>query len=500
MYQVMIVDDEEPVLDSFSFILEKNITDFTLCGKARSGTEAVSLIKEQIPDLVFMDIQMPGIDGIETIRQVRHQFPNTVFILATAYERFDIAQKAIPLGVFSYMVKPISRKALLDELMKAKAHLDRLRDRDRRRLEEARLLQKTKEEEKNRFLCNLIWKNPDAEEWAEFARLFSINSDRGTLYLIEASGDVSESLKKNLYDSITEKIQFKYHCLGTMVAGRMMLFFPEEQSLNKLNSHLQNILRELSPYSFVLGHGKVSHCSNLKNAFFEAFQPFAKATEEEKSYSAEKTRQQNLFHSILGGDKLITGSLYEEYWLEKFNSYSFQVAKAKMVAFFTLLLYKLDDDVLSAANFRMDPAEEIMALETVEQWKYWSSRTLERLQALIQLNLKQSYPRPLTAALAYIRQNYQKPLQLSLVAQECRITGSYLSRLFREHLDTNFIDYINRYRLNKAIILLEEKKYSIKEISYIVGYQDPNYFSRVFRRVMGVSPSDLEKEGVKNDD
>ncbi len=118
MYQVMIVDDEEPVLDSFAYILEKDVTDFALCGKARSGIEAVNMIQKLSPDLVFMDIQMPGIDGLEAIRQVRQLVPNTIFILATAYERFDIAQKAIPLGVFSYMVKPVSRKMLLDELIK----------------------------------------------------------------------------------------------------------------------------------------------------------------------------------------------------------------------------------------------------------------------------------------------------------------------------------------------------------------------------------------------
>ncbi|MCF6335779.1 MAG: response regulator, partial [Spirochaetales bacterium] len=152
MYQVMIVDDEEPVLDSFAYILQKDVTDFTLCGKARSGTEAVGMIQELLPDLVFMDIQIPGIDGIEAIRQIRPRSPNTVFILATAYERFDIAQKAIPLGVFSYMVKPISRKALLEELSKVKNHLDQIRNVDYRRMEDVQLLKKKKEEEKNRFL------------------------------------------------------------------------------------------------------------------------------------------------------------------------------------------------------------------------------------------------------------------------------------------------------------------------------------------------------------
>ena len=499
MYQVMIVDDEEPVLDSFAYILRKDVTDFVLCGKARSGTEAVSMIQQLKPDLVFMDIQMPGIDGLEAIQQIRQQVPNTVFILATAYERFDIAQKAIPLGVFSYMVKPISRKTLLDELAKVKTHLDQLRDRDKHDLDDIYLLQKTKEDEKNRFLRSLIWRNYDENEWKKFLKLFRISCNSGSLYLIESVEDISEDLKISIYKSVIEKIQYKYKCLGTFVAGRMLIFFPEERSLNNLDFHLKSILTKLSPSSFVFGHGGVYPLSSIHRSFSEAFQPFATAEKKEKSYSAERERMQLICSSMLNLDDSGTQNLFEDYWIEIFNSFSFSVFQGKMVALFTRLLSRMDSHVLTALDISIDPAEEIMVLKSVDAWQQWSSNILKLFQDVNKVSDQQSYPRPLITALAYIRENYQKPLQLSLVADECGITGSYLSRLFKEHLDTTFIDYINRFRLNKAIILLEEKKYSIKEISYIVGYQDPNYFSRIFRRHMGISPSDLEKEGIKDD-
>ena len=138
-----------------------------------------------------------------------------------------------------------------------------------------------------------------------------------------------------------------------------------------------------------------------------------------------------------------------------------------------------------------------MVLNSIDEWQSWASQIFNSLRKHIQLSENQSYPRPLTTAIVYIRENYQKPIQLSMVAEACNVTSSYLSRLFTEYLGTKFIDYINRFRLNKAIILLEDKNFSIKEVAYLVGYQDPNYFSRIFRRHMGISPSDLEKEGVK---
>jgi len=498
MYQVMIVDDEEPVLESFDFILQREETDFTLCGKARSGTEALQMIPELSPDLVFMDIRMPGIDGLEVIRQIKPQFPNIVFVLATAYERFDIAQKAVPLGIFSYLVKPISKKMLLTELSKAKKHLDQLRDRELRSIENIQLLQKTKIEEKNRFLRSLMWRNLDEKEWEDFLHLFNIECERGALYLIDIVGDLSEELRTNLNETIMNKIQYKYNCLGTVVTGRILLFFPEDHSLNNLSFQLNKILKDLNLYNFTVGEGGVYPLSSLHSSFSEAFHPFAEASESTESTLTEREQIRQICSSILDPDNSINDHLFENYWNKVFTTYDFQVALGKMVALFTIILSKLDYQILSVSNFNMDPAEEIMVLRTVDEWQEWSTLIVEQLRGIIKVNRNLNYPAPLTAALAYIRGNYHKPLQLSLVAEECNITGSYLSRLFTEHLGTTFIDYINHFRLNKAIILLEGKKHSIKEISYLVGYQDPNYFSRIFRRYMGFSPSDLDKGGMKN--
>lgn len=497
MYQVMIIDDEEPVLESFAFILQREETAFTLCGKARSGAEALQMIPELSPDLVFMDIQMPGIDGLEVIRQIRPQFPNIVFVLATAYERFDIAQKAVPLGIFSYLVKPISKKKLLTELGRAKKHLDQLRDRELRSIEDIQLLQKTKSKEKNLFLRSLMWRNPEEKDWEDFLHLFNIKCERGAIYIIDIVGDLSEKLRTKLYETVMEKIQYKYNCLGTIATGKNLLFFPEEHSLNNLSFQLNKILKNLKPYSFTVGEGGVYPLSSLHSSFSEAFHPFVVASESTESTLTEREQVRQICNSILDSDNYRNDHLFENYWNKVFTTYNFQVALGKMVALFTIILSKLDYRILSISNFNINPAEEIMVLRSVEEWHVWSSQILKRLKDIIKVSQNQSYPGSLTAALAYIHRNYQKPLQLSLVAEDCNITGSYLSRLFSEHLGTTFIDYINRYRMNKAIILLKEKKYSIKEISYLVGYQDPNYFSRIFRRHMGFSPSDLDKERTK---
>ena len=489
----MIVDDEEPVLDSFSFILEKDSSDFTLCGKARSGFEAIRLMDELAPDVVFMDIQMPGISGIDTIHQVRERFPDTVFVLATAYERFDIARKAIPLGVFSYMIKPISRRKFLEELEKVKIHLNRARKRDEGRLEELRFLQKTKKEEKIRFLSSLLWKNPLPEEWEGFSRLFLIDSDHAALYLLGSSGRLAENLRRQLYQGITEKIQYKYITFAVALGDKQLFLFPGKGELENLNRDLSCIIEGLSPYSFVLGAGGVYHYSQLMTSVSEAFKPFADAAERDHFCRGGQARIHALCDSLLKAERAAGEEQFRGYWIEQFNQHDFDVAKGKMVALFTLLMRNMDTYTLGEGGARMDPAEEIMPLGSLEDWQRWASTALMRLYNLLDFQKAHAYPEPLKKALLHIGSNYQKPIQLSSVAEDCGVTGSYLSRLFSEHLGIKFIDYLNRHRLNAAMILLRDKNISIKETSYRVGYRDPNYFSRIFRRYLGVSPSDLEK-------
>lgn len=493
MYRVMIVDDEEPVLDSFAFIFTKYVSDFTLCGKARSGTEAVRLMSELNPDLVFMDIQMPGIDGIEAIRQIQPRFPHMVFILATAYERFDIAQKAIHLGVFSYLVKPVSRQKILEELELVKRHLDEKKKISESQEEEEEFLEKRKEEFARDFLSSLIWKNPDREKWEEFCRLFDVNSDRSAIYLAGGMAGASMDLRRDVYGEITRKIRYKYKCQTAELGDKLLLLFPEEREMKDLEERFREILSRYESYNIILGTGDFRPFDQLTDSFALAFEPFSDDNGEGNGRNREQKRILEVYRGILTAERSRGENLFKEYWIDVFKNHSFQIAKGKMVGLFTLLLQDMDNHILLRSNFNIDPAEEIMPLEDMDAWRSWATVASKEFFDLLEKKRSHSYPGPLKKALSYIAENYSSQIQLTTVADECKVSPSYLSRLFSEHLDTKFIDYLNRYRISQAVIFLRDRNLSIKEASYMSGYQDPNYFSRIFRKIIGVSPSELEK-------
>ena len=491
MYRVMIVDDEEPVLESFSFMIEKHIDGFVLCAKARSGTEAIELVAETKPDVVFMDIHMPGIDGIDTIIEIRKQHPEIVFILATAYERFDIAQRAIPLNVFSYLVKPITRNMLMSEFEKIQDFLDEIRQRNSSHIEDVQNLYKTKEAVKERFLASIIWENPTQKEWEEFKAAASVSCDGGAVYLFDIEGQEGEEHKMHVYEQIDDKIKRRYASFCYFFSGRMLQFFPSSQDLQKLENFCRSLVSEFQKTPLKLGIGGLVTFDGIHGSYRGALEQIRMNPDEASSFLSEKVRMEKICNDIFGADFKEGERSLEKYWTNVFHRDSFLIAKSKMVALFTLIFSRVDREILEAAECEMNPPIDIIQLASIKEWNAWVKEALALIESVLAKYKDNAYPPHLIKAISIIHQNYGQPIKLSGLAEECNITASYLSRLFSEYMNMSFVDYLNKYRVEQALVLLKDKRLSVKETSRLVGYQDPNYFSRIFRRYMNMSPTDI---------
>ena len=119
MYKLLIADDEQIVLDSIKFIIEKNFLYMVEVGTARSGREAIEKAEIFKPDIIFMDIMMPGINGFEAIKEIRSRLNDVLIIILTAYERFDYAREVIKLGITEYLLKPVSREKIVETVRKS---------------------------------------------------------------------------------------------------------------------------------------------------------------------------------------------------------------------------------------------------------------------------------------------------------------------------------------------------------------------------------------------
>ena len=119
MYRVLLADDEGIMLESLKKIIEGSFGQECEIAMAKTGRAVVELAETFRPDIAFMDIQMPGLNGIQALKEIQKNNKNTIFIIITAYDQFDYAKEAINLGVMEFLTKPVNKKVVLDVLVQA---------------------------------------------------------------------------------------------------------------------------------------------------------------------------------------------------------------------------------------------------------------------------------------------------------------------------------------------------------------------------------------------
>lgn len=133
-YTVIVAEDEELLLNNLVHKIEKADPDFQVIGTAQTGAQALSLVEQMSPDVIFTDIKMPVMDGITLLTRIRDQFPFTKFVITSGFSDFEYAKKAITLKVSDYLLKPVDPDELRNVLLKIKQELQIKRDDYRNRI------------------------------------------------------------------------------------------------------------------------------------------------------------------------------------------------------------------------------------------------------------------------------------------------------------------------------------------------------------------------------
>lgn len=126
MYRVMLIDDEPSARKLMSVSIDWDSLNMQVVGEAGSGIEAINVIDDIKPDIAFVDISMPFMNGIEFTEIATKRYPNLIIIIMTALDQFEYARKCVSLPVFDYMLKPIVRAEVTQTLVRAKEVLDHM--------------------------------------------------------------------------------------------------------------------------------------------------------------------------------------------------------------------------------------------------------------------------------------------------------------------------------------------------------------------------------------
>ena len=190
-YKIMLADDEGIVIDSLKFIIEKEFGDQCAIEFAKTGRSVIELAENFRPDIAIMDIQMPGINGIEAMREIRETNANVVFIVMSAYDKFDYAKEAIKLGVLEYITKPMEKTRIIAALRKAMEQIDRERNKRSNDLLIREKLETVMPIIESGLLYNLLFQEHFTEDIENYKQLLGI--DQNYAYILAVvCGDTQE--------------------------------------------------------------------------------------------------------------------------------------------------------------------------------------------------------------------------------------------------------------------------------------------------------------------
>ncbi|WP_158634022.1 response regulator transcription factor [Radiobacillus deserti] len=475
--KVIIAEDELLERKAMRKFLETNFQQVEVIGEASNGRKAIELAESLRPDVMLMDIKMPGINGLEAI-EIIHQFqPSIKFVLVSAYDSFEYAKQAMKFGVKEYILKP-SKK---EETIKAMLRIHKEIEEERKGLEEK---EQTGIIAKKHFLSKLM-KYEQGEEVEQLQKALFPNMMYGCFFAIkDASQQLGESIEKELQDILEDTYISDWQADQVIV----LLMRSEKFERAKLLKHARLLQMRLGKRVYI-GVGHPTRLSEVANSYHQSLSSLEHLMSvQHRNYGfpvEEEYRDRNslepLLNEIQAGDEL--GAIYQ------LNQLIEETNRQQRTLVLHELYYKIKQ-LLEAKQIK-PWNKSIHELQSNQDWVQYVR--------LICLHIQQHYQskHKIERAKTYIQEHYAHSVSLEEVADLCELSPNYFSNLFKETTGETFIDYVTNVRLNKASQLLEESDLSLKEISFMVGYKDPNYFSRVFKKYYQLSPKQYQQKLLK---
>jgi len=530
MYKIMIADDEGIVIESLTHIIKQNFGDSCIIKSAKTGRSVIELAEEFRPNIAFMDIKMPGINGIDAMKEIRKINDSVLFIVMSAYDKFIYAKEAIALGVIDYLTKPTNKDKIVETLEKAMAIIDDKREKRNHDLMTKEKLMTVIPVIESGMIYTILFQEDYSSQTENFKELLGIDEDYGYMLVIQygemnEAGDMTNSVgvsvkAHSFYTKLCEIIkEFFDAVIGPVMVNQVIAFIPcspDDTSYDeriKIIEKARNLRRKLKKQislDFRIGLGSVKALDELTISYKEATvamrQKSGMVAHIKDIPSFLKCQQahpmemeKSLINFIKKGDfaRVISEANIYFDWLAQNNQGEVMNLQTKVFE----MIAHIEDEAqclgIQSGSFRYrgDYLKEIISYTEHEKLKTWFLEKVSEICRNMIRSTEEQSNSIIIKAKSYIDQYYYKGISLDDVSREVDISPYYFSKLFKEETGENFIYYLTNIRIQKAKKLLTNQALSIKEIGIKVGYSDPNYFSRIFKKSVGQTPTEY-KEGI----
>ncbi len=505
--KVLIVEDEFLIREVLKKYIESQSEFYTIIGEAASAAEAMDFLDESSCDIIITDINMPVMNGIEMIKSILKEKPHIKTIVVTGYDNFDYAQKGIKIGIDDYLLKPIDEKEVIASLNTVR---EKIINAQKQELEQKQILNQINEYIPyliEAFLNDLMTKKLELDIIKEKLSLFKIHIFK-EYFQVAIIKKVCEDLNKSqeLFDLFAFKTIILDNLKDSFVFfdnhNRIILlncldsphFIPDYEYLRtKMTNSLECILY-MSIGSVIKG------LENVRKSYIEA--------EQAMNYHSFLEYNHIIFYQDLNiiNEKSSPTIKIEESHLDKFSFYLkgglLKNAKEWIDEYFGKEHDNIDNLKIKAMQIMIsmlsinidlqlglkDKFQEIFYLQTYQEIREFLINLVTDFIMHINKIRNNTVSDHMKNIEKYIEDNLsKKSLSLTSTAKHFYMNASYLSRIFKHKRGISFRDYISKMRIEKALEYLSNADIKAYEASLMVGIDDPNYFSTLFKKYTGMT-------------
>ncbi|NLY18745.1 MAG: response regulator [Clostridiaceae bacterium] len=522
MIKVLIADDEIIARAGIKSLVNWEENGFRVVGLAADGKEAMEMIRSERPDIVLTDIMMPKLSGIELIKNAKAEYPFIKFIVLSCHNEFEYVRQAMKFGAEDYVLKLSMVSGELLELLLSvseKIKEERKLDGAELRIDDA-ITERSKRIE---YLISLI----NGEKYTgelkdhESVRLFDVSAPKALAYVkidnFENIGEDSLKAERTLVNVMEQQLKdrgllelFRYKENGFV----FLLSFDIEK-FNDIEKTVYEISQKLS--IFINKYVNVSVSIGISSIFKDYSElniAFSQAVKACKSRFYKGAGTVCKYH-----DKLFTEESIQVFTVKE---------QKDLIDYLDICdiesIRKLINNIIDALYRTCPPVEKCIQLfmevyycmssvlknygdsigdESDKKPDYIQISNAEFLKeagdmlmqygeycvSLIEKARHSAYRKEIIAAIDYIKKNYSSDISLKSVAQHVFVSDSYLSRIFKEDMNKSFVEYLTEIRIEKAIELIKTTDLPNYVIAEKIGYENINYFGRVFKKITGLTPS-----------
>ncbi|OIJ17674.1 DNA-binding response regulator [Anaerobacillus alkalilacustris] len=508
--RVLIVDDELLIRQGIKHYINWEEEGFQIVGEASNGKEALALIASTDPHIIITDIVMPIIDGEELTRVVKEEYPQIEVIILSSFGEFDYVRSTFQCGVVDYILKPkLDGKILLEVLKKASnriPHFQLTKKQSDSHLSIEKMIYKlisgyevnyVPEQiaeifpYKSYYLLGIPSEHQSTtnemghyitNKQKKLEMLLSSNLSKTNYYsfkpdknLIVFLFNIDKSERSNLVAHVKK--------LAETERGTTFILTKEFSSLEEIETAYNKMLVEMLQYKFYFPDQLFITHENLP-------QPIPKCEGFNLDWFTSEFKREN-FDSAL--------KYLEEHVLTLSTCYTTDIYEFK--SFFNNIIFNITI-LLSNMEYEIEELDKakytyLRAIDESENASevliHWNKFLVNAKHHITSCKSKAGNPN-INKLMQYIANHYAEPITLTEVAKHFHFNPSYLSNYFTTHNKESFTEYLNKIRIEEASKLLKQNTAAISEIGSMVGYSDHSYFCKVFKKTMGISPSQYRRK------